>query len=216
MLGKTSTATIVSNLLDKRAMRINKIKNASSSAEDKIKELNIKMTELLNTFVELDLQGETEKKNIIDKSIKELRLEIEEWNNKKEAYQRVSIEDKSLIDDLNDAIESAREENIERIKALQKKIEERDSLCMRIKKLEEELKGLDREVEGLKVEKQAKQLLPLLKYIEPRKIKFMRDVTYLQALISGEPKEILEQYIEPVVNGLESKPENILKYTVNH
>jgi chromosome segregation ATPase len=210
----SKTSKIVSDLLEERASRLHKIKQASSSVEDKIKELNVKMTGLLNKFVKLDLLGNTEEKNIVDKSIKELRLEIEDLNNKKEAYQRVSVEDISLKDGLTKAIEIAREENAERIERFLKKIEERDAFKIKLEEMENELKRLDSEISDLHKDKQAKELRPLLKYIEPRKIRSMGEEDYLRVLVSeGPSSQYLEQYIEPVRN-LERQPENLCRNIV--
>ncbi len=194
---KTSTEEKVSSLLNENEERIAQIKNSIKENDVQIEELQNNITDLMDKYVSLKMDGKTSELKEIDKSINTTRLKIEDLKGKKEAYLRLIDDDRRIVSEIPGILELARKDNKQRFEQLQKKISDEKKMKEEFEEKEREMKKqleiVESEISQLRVEKEANAILPLLKYIESRKIK--NKIGYASALVSDESKEFLEQYI---------------------
>lgn len=218
MLFKTSTAELINSLLNEKNARESKIEEAIASLDKQIEGLEKNIDSLIDKCVSLELDGTTPEAEEIDKSIAEMRREIDILKGKREAYRRQLSGDKYIRREIPKILEAARRDRDQRLKQYEKKLAESDTLKNKIAELQKKLNIVEDEVINLRHDKEVQDLRPILKYIEPRKIKLMNEDRYLRNLLAGEPKQCLEQCIETVtaepevdrnVTQLNYQPDNI-------
>lgn len=194
MFFKTSTEKKVNELLQSVELRGSKIKESIEIIDNQIGELESKITDLMDKYVSLEIDGKSAELKEIDKSINQTRLQIESLKGKKEAYSKLATDDRHVKEAIPQILESARSDMEERYGKVKKKIADREALKEKIKGMEGQLEELEREISQLRVDKEVKVIKPLLKYIETREVE--QEESYIIALLHNSPKEIVEQYLK--------------------
>lgn len=193
---ESSTEKKVNEVLQAVNLRNSKIKESVESIDTQIKDMENKITDLMDKYVSFEMANKTEELKEIDKSINSIRLQIESLNGKKEAYLRLP-DDKGIKEAIPKILEAARSDEKERLKQLKNKIADKQDLEAKLKETIKEMKNqlefMDREIQQLRIEREVNAILPLLKYIEPRKIEKTKG--YVSALIRNESNECLEKYL---------------------
>lgn len=194
---ETSTEKKVNELLQAVHLRNSKIKESVESIDNQIKYMESKIADLMDKYVSLEMANRTTELKEIDKSINSIRLQIESLKGKRDAYSKLP-EDKRIKEAIPKILESARKDKEERFEQFKKKVADKKILEAKLKEkineMENQLESMDEEIKQLRVKKEVNAILPLLKYIEPRKIGNVDG--YIGALLDNDSNEVLEQYLE--------------------
>lgn len=193
----TSTQERINELMEEKSVREHKIRLLIKGVDAQINDLNKIMSTLTDNYVTQEIEGNVEALAAIDKEITDTRLNIENLQGKKDAYGRLDKEEKYIKDAIPKILESARKDMNERTEKVNKKNEEKKALELKIKEIENKIKSVDAELFILHSNDVVSLIKPLLKYIEPRKIKNGFEEQYLRVLLSDGPSsEYLDQYID--------------------
>lgn len=188
---------VVSNLLADINKRNSKIQEKISALQDEVNNHKNSIDGLMRELVNCDLAGDEKGQEAANKKIAQLKAKLDDILSRIAAYKGASVDQSIIQAWIPKVIEVAKKESDDRYNDLDKKKEQRDKLEQEIKDKQKELDALDNEWSRLRNQSEAKAMLPLLKYIEPRKIKFLQEESYLRAIINGHSGEFLDQYIEP-------------------
>ncbi|WP_270215510.1 hypothetical protein [Clostridium butyricum] len=194
MLFKTDVNEKVTVLLNENESRISKIKDSINDVEMQIGEFESKITDLMDNYVSLELEGNVAALKEVDKSINSTRLKIESLKGKKEAYLRLINDDRHIQKEIPQILELARGYRKERLKQLEKKRTEKEGLNEQIKGIKKHIEEIEREIYELEFKREINIIKPLLKHIEHREVD--NEEMYLNALIDNETKEQLECHLK--------------------
>lgn len=194
MLFKTDVNEKVNLLLNENESRVSKIKDSINDIEVKIGEFESQITDLMDNYVSLELEGNVTALKEVDKSINSTRIEIESLKGKKEAYLRLINDDRHIQKDIPKILELARGYRKERLKQLEKKRAEKEKLKENMQGIKKNIENIEREINDLGTRKEVRIIKPLLKYIEHREVE--EEESYLDALLDNETKEQLESYLK--------------------
>jgi chromosome segregation ATPase len=190
----------VNSLLGEVNKRNAKIQEKINGLQKEAAEVKSSIDGLMQDLVNYDLADDEQGQVAANKKIAQLRSKHDDLLARIAAYQG-ALNDQSIIQaGISKVLDVARKAKNER----HKEIENKNIQC---KKLEQDIESLKKQLEyatnersSLVSKTEAKALLPLLKYIEPRKIKYLREESYLAAIIDGVTGELLEQHIDVPVD----------------
>lgn len=190
------TDEAVNELLDHIDAREEKIQSKIEEMQQEATTIKRNIDDLMMELVDCELNEDEKRQEDINKKASSLRNKYNEIQDKIKAYEG-TLKDHNFIEiKIPNVIDIAKKQNAERGKVIKQKIALKEELQGKMAEIEKQIKAVDLELDNLYFRTEAKKLKPLLKYIEPRKIKGGYEESYLSCLISGE-KELLEQYIEP-------------------
>ena len=201
---RTTVKEAVSNFLNEVHKRNSKIQEKINGLQGEATTVKSGIDELMRELVEFDLSDDAPGQASANKKLVQLRSKYDDLQARIAAYQG-AIHDQYIIQSgIPKVLDLARKARDERFKALEKKKIQRDKLQQELDDIQKQLQFVDNEMSTLRNYSEARELRPLLKYIETRKFKLMSEEKYLSALISGETKESLERYIEQPREELEA------------
>ncbi|WP_088189022.1 hypothetical protein [Desulfosporosinus sp. FKA] len=196
----------VDSLLGEVAKRNSKIQEKINSLQKEAVEVKSSIDGLMQDLVNYDLADDEQGQATANKKIAQLRFKYDDLQARVEAYKEAMNNQSIIQTGISTALDMARKVRDERSILIQKKTDQCDKLEKDIESMKKQLECAKSERNSLVSRTEAKELLPLLKYIEPRKIKNMYEERYLSALINGITGELLDQYIEvPMDYGPSSK-----------
>jgi chromosome segregation ATPase len=213
----SNTAEIINKVMEEKNERVQKVRSLVSNIDLQLGELNKKLSALTDKYVTQEIAGNNEVLAGIDKDINDTRLSIENLQGKKNAYERLAKDDNQFKDTIPKILECARKDRNERFEKIKEKQGEKEALKLKIEEMENKLLGIDSELYVLNQNKELRLLKPLLKDIEPRKIKIGFEDSYIGVLLSeGTSSEFLEQYLEPTEVYEKPRPTSIMSEVRYH
>lgn len=180
--------------IDQRAEKIdNKIKALVLETENIMNQIN----ELMKRLVNYELVDDESGHDDINKQIESLRVKYDNALSKVRLYKEACDDTDFIKDDIPNIISIAKKQMIERKKEAGLNREKRDKFKQGLDRISKQIEQLDRDHDNMTGLVEAKQLRPLMKYIESRKVKALFEKYYLQALLNESSQDYIEQYIEP-------------------
>lgn len=173
-----------------------KVISSVSSIDKDIITIDKDIEKLMNIYVQCEISGNTDKLSEIEKSVNEAVQSKEKLKFKKGAYEKATANNKAIQDEIPNVLKLALTTRNERFKKIKENQKQEEKLKDDIKVLEDQLQDIKGTSYNLTNKSEARELKPLLKYIETRKVKNLYEEPYLNALIGGCTGEELEQYIE--------------------
>lgn len=208
----------VREILNMHASINSKVKDLTSSIDKEILLVDKNLEKLTNIYIQREIAGDTENLKEVEKSINEAVQNKETLKLKKQAYERSALSDKNVTDGIPEVLELARTTKEERYKSIEDKQNQIDQLNEKIEELKNAKENVERERSRLWDKKEERELRPLLKYIEKRKVNSTFEESYLMALLGGATGPLLEQYLEPIEDNQDPRPmsimSNVRDYTV--
>jgi cell division protein FtsB len=136
--------------------------------------------------------------------------EKEKLNFKKRAYEIATINNKALQEALPQVLDLARESQKQKRIDINENLKQYRKLKNDITELERQIKKLASDDFRLEHQNEARELVPLLKYIEKRAINGRETDEYMQLLIDFGPNADIEKFIQETKSYEKPAPTSIM------
>ncbi|AEG14994.1 hypothetical protein Desku_1411 [Desulfofundulus kuznetsovii DSM 6115] len=202
MFGKMGLTELVEAFQKKNSERRNKIKDRIAGLEAEAAQITAKIEATTRQLVDCELAGNDAGQAKCQKQIRELQLELDRVQGLAQAY-RAELQkagyDKKDLEAIRTAAQRERETRFRKFEELRA---ERENVRQQIKQLESKLEQLDREIDAAKTKKEARALMAIATFIDPRieKLPSYEHEQFLDYWIAGQDEameQALARYARP-------------------
>lgn len=186
---------VVNDLLEQMQKRNNKIQQKIRDYENQESKVNGTIDDLVRKLIEYDLADDVAGQEDTNKKITQQKELLDDIHAKISAYKDAINDPEIVKSKMPDIITLAKKERVNRNQATEQKRTQKQKFEKDMETLKQQIESIDKEIHLLVESQETKVLVPLLKYIEERPIKYNGEKGYLACLISGETDK-LDQYIE--------------------